>query len=131
MSGAWSEEWEGRGACIGGGTAHTLTHNHTPTHPRAQGIVMPAHFVDDGWHAGANADPGNGKPANLFGDYAAVADSIGVYTTNDYANIVDVLVRVRVRERVCVWGGGGEGVARGGVGGWRGREGKGLERAAA
>ncbi|PNW73405.1 hypothetical protein CHLRE_14g630883v5 [Chlamydomonas reinhardtii] len=67
-----------------------------------QGIVMPAHFVDDGWHAGANADPGNGKPANLFGDYAAVADSIGVYTTNDYANIVDVLVKRWDIEHVAV-----------------------------
>ncbi len=49
---------------------------------------MPAHFVDDGWHSGAN-----GPRSNLFLDYATVADSIGVYTTNDYADIVDHLVR--------------------------------------
>ncbi|KAG2431151.1 hypothetical protein HXX76_009681 [Chlamydomonas incerta] len=67
-----------------------------------KGIVMPAHFVDDGWHAGANADPANGKPANLFGDYAAVADSIGVYTTHDYANIVEVLVKRWDIEHVAV-----------------------------
>ncbi|KAG2448027.1 hypothetical protein HYH02_007054 [Chlamydomonas schloesseri] len=67
-----------------------------------KGIVMPAHFVDDGWHSAANADPGNGKPANLFGDYAAVADSIGVYTTHDYANIVDVLVKRWDIEHVAV-----------------------------
>lgn len=48
---------------------------------------MPAHFVDDGWHSGAN-----GPRSNLFLDYATVADSIGVYTTNDYADIVDHLV---------------------------------------
>lgn len=53
-----------------------------------KGIVMPAHFVDDGWHSGAN-----GPRSNLFLDYATVADSIGVYTTNDYADIVDHLVR--------------------------------------
>ncbi|KAG2486753.1 hypothetical protein HYH03_014552 [Edaphochlamys debaryana] len=53
-----------------------------------KGIVMPAHFVDDGWHAA-----GNGGSANLFHDYAAVADNTGVYTTNDYATIVDHLVK--------------------------------------
>ncbi|GIL89812.1 hypothetical protein Vretimale_16499 [Volvox reticuliferus] len=53
-----------------------------------KGIVMPAHFVDDDWHTQAN-----GKGTNLFVDYAAVADAIGVYTTNDYANIVDHLVK--------------------------------------
>ncbi len=53
-----------------------------------KGIVMPAHFVDDGVHSTNN----NG--ANLFVDYATVADNIGVYTTTDYANIVDHLVSV-------------------------------------
>ncbi|KAJ9515953.1 hypothetical protein QJQ45_016871 [Haematococcus lacustris] len=53
-----------------------------------KGIVMPAHFVDDGVHTANNAPKGN-----LFLDYAAVADSIGVYTTTDYANIVEHLVK--------------------------------------
>ncbi|KXZ42185.1 hypothetical protein GPECTOR_188g290 [Gonium pectorale] len=53
-----------------------------------KGIVMPAHFVDDGWHTEAN-----GRGSNLFVDYATVADAIGVYTTNDYANIVEHLVK--------------------------------------
>ncbi|KAL6752728.1 fatty acid desaturase-domain-containing protein [Haematococcus lacustris] len=53
-----------------------------------KGIVMPAHFVDDGAHTANNAPKGN-----LFLDYAAVADSIGVYTTTDYANIVEHLVK--------------------------------------
>ncbi|GFR44285.1 hypothetical protein Agub_g5492 [Astrephomene gubernaculifera] len=53
-----------------------------------KGIVMPAHFVDDGWHTAAN-----GPKSNLFQDYASVADGIGVYTANDYAGIVDHLVR--------------------------------------
>ncbi|MEW5298359.1 MAG: hypothetical protein WDW38_000912 [Sanguina aurantia] len=55
-----------------------------------KGIVMPAHFVDDGWHGEANQ--GGGAKGNLFHDYASVADAIGVYTTQDYANIVDNLV---------------------------------------
>jgi acyl-[acyl-carrier-protein] desaturase len=54
-----------------------------------KGIVMPAHFMDDGWHGG---DRGN-KGQNLFVDYATVADSIGVYTTGDYADIVEHLVQ--------------------------------------
>ncbi|GLI67555.1 hypothetical protein VaNZ11_011782 [Volvox africanus] len=53
-----------------------------------KGIVMPAHFVDDDWHSQAN-----GKGSNLFVDYAAVADAIGVYTTNDYADIIEHLVK--------------------------------------
>lgn len=54
-----------------------------------KGIVMPAHFMDDGWHG---SDQGN-KGQNLFVDYATVADSIGVYTTGDYADIVEHLVK--------------------------------------
>eukprot|EP00798_Chlamydomonas_sp_ICE-L_P022548 gene22548-29673_t len=53
-----------------------------------KGIVMPAHYVDDGWHSS-----GNGKGANLFVDYATVADTLGVYTTLDYADVVDHLVQ--------------------------------------
>ena len=80
----------GRGAARCGASVMALT----PACPflAAQGIVMPAHFLDDGWHGAAN-DAGTGRPANLFVDYAAVADAIGVYTTNDYAAIVDTLVR--------------------------------------
>uniref|UniRef100_A0A7S3VQQ3 Acyl-[acyl-carrier-protein] desaturase n=1 Tax=Dunaliella tertiolecta TaxID=3047 RepID=A0A7S3VQQ3_DUNTE len=51
-----------------------------------KGIVMPAHLVDDGKHASNNSG------ASLFMDYATVADSTGVYTTADYADIVDHLV---------------------------------------
>jgi len=51
-----------------------------------KGIVMPAHLLDDGVHTANNVG------GNLFIDYATVADNTGVYTTNDYANIVDHLV---------------------------------------
>lgn len=54
-----------------------------------KGIVMPAHFMNDDWHKGKDANPGH----NLFVDYATVADSIGVYTTGDYAEIVEHLVK--------------------------------------
>jgi acyl-[acyl-carrier-protein] desaturase len=47
---------------------------------------MPAHLMDDQRHAQLNSG------ANLFADYATVADSLGVYTTSDYAAIVDHLV---------------------------------------
>ena len=76
--------------------AHTHTHTHTRRDPEGavlafcdmmkKGIVMPAHLVEDGVHAANN----NG--ASLFMDYATVADSTGVYTTSDYAAIVDHLV---------------------------------------
>eukprot|EP00967_Tisochrysis_lutea_P078081 scaffold106179_cov18-Tisochrysis_lutea.AAC.1 len=52
-----------------------------------KGIVMPAHLVDDGKHASNNSG------ASLFMDYATVADSTGVYTTADYADIVDHLLQ--------------------------------------
>ena len=54
-----------------------------------KGITMPAHYMDDGWHTQQDANPGQ----NLFIDYATVADSIGVYTTGDYADIVQHLVQ--------------------------------------
>lgn len=54
-----------------------------------KGIVMPAHFMDDNWHSSGKGNPGQ----NLFVDYASVTDSIGVYTTVDYANIVKHLVK--------------------------------------
>uniref|UniRef100_A0A7R9V6Y2 Acyl-[acyl-carrier-protein] desaturase n=1 Tax=Chlamydomonas euryale TaxID=1486919 RepID=A0A7R9V6Y2_9CHLO len=53
-----------------------------------KGIVMPAHYMEDNWHT-TQGNPGQ----NLFVDYATVADSIGVYTTGDYAEIVEHLVR--------------------------------------
>ncbi len=59
-----------------------------------KGIVMPAHFMDDGWHSQPDANPGQ----NLFVDYATVADAIGVYTTADYADIVQHLVRCEGQE---------------------------------
>jgi acyl-[acyl-carrier-protein] desaturase len=54
-----------------------------------KGIVMPAHYMEDNWHGGADANPGQ----KLFVDYATVADSCGVYTTGDYADIVQHLVQ--------------------------------------
>ena len=57
-----------------------------------KGITMPAHYMDDGWHSsGEGANPGQ----NLFVDYATVADAVGVYTTGDYADIVQHLVSCR------------------------------------
>jgi len=50
-----------------------------------KGVLMPAHLMDDGAHAGANG-------RSLFADYAAVAERAGVYTAWDYADIVDHLV---------------------------------------
>eukprot|EP00955_Chlamydomonas_euryale_P101846 365377-Chlamydomonas_euryale.AAC.21 len=44
--------------------------------------------MEDNWHT-TQGNPGQ----NLFVDYATVADSIGVYTTGDYAEIVEHLVR--------------------------------------
>ena len=81
-----------------------------------KGIVMPAHFMEDDWHAEGNGvgaqaggSHGHGHGAtSLFVDYASVADAIGVYTTNDYANIVEHLVRGRQG-----WRGGGGGEGRG------------------
>lgn len=50
-------------------------------------IVMPAHMMSDGSHESVN----NGR--NLFSDYSAVADTIGVYTAFDYANIMENLAK--------------------------------------
>ena len=54
-----------------------------------KGITMPAHFMDDRWHGQDEANKGQ----NLFVDYATVADSVGVYTTGDYSDIVEHLVQ--------------------------------------
>jgi acyl-[acyl-carrier-protein] desaturase len=45
-------------------------------------IVMPAHRMDDGEHEMRTGH-------SLFSDYAAVAESLGVYTPFDYADIMD------------------------------------------
>jgi hypothetical protein len=43
-------------------------------------------MMDDQRHGQLNSG------ADLFTDYATVADSLGVYTTKDYADIIDHLV---------------------------------------
>lgn len=53
-----------------------------------KGILMPAHLMDDGAHAGLNRNP----KRSLFADYAAVAERAGIYTAWHYADIVDHLV---------------------------------------
>ncbi len=96
----------GRSAVEGPDVAALLPPHHLPCCPRdpegallafadmmRKGIVMPAHLLDDGCHSA------NNKGGNLFHDYAAVADNIGVYTTNDYADIVDHLVSAGGRQR--------------------------------
>ena len=70
-----------------------------------KGILMPAHLMDDDWHGA------NNRGQNLFEDFANVADAIGVYTTSDYANIVQYLVRGAGPGE----GGGAQGLVRGGV----------------
>lgn len=52
-----------------------------------RGITMPAHLMDDNWHRDNNA-----RGASLFKDYAAVAEALGVYQTEDYAQIIEHLV---------------------------------------
>lgn len=52
-----------------------------------KGILMPAHYMDDGQHAVENGG------RSLFDDYAAVAQRMGVYTAQDYASIVSHLVQ--------------------------------------
>ena len=49
-------------------------------------ITMPAHMMDDGEHEKKN----NGR--NLFGDFAAVAEKLGVYTAEDYTDILEYLM---------------------------------------
>lgn len=51
-----------------------------------KGILMPAHYMDDGAHAANNGG------RTLFADYAGVAERVGVYTAVDYADILDHLV---------------------------------------
>lgn len=48
-------------------------------------IVMPAHWMDDGVHFRKNG-------RNLFADFSAVAERLGVYTAMDYADIMEHLV---------------------------------------
>jgi acyl-[acyl-carrier-protein] desaturase len=48
-------------------------------------IVMPAHLMDDGQHHGRTGRA-------LFTDYSAVAERTGVYTPNDYVDIMEHLI---------------------------------------
>lgn len=50
-------------------------------------IVMPAHLMSDCVHEGMN----DGR--NLFADYSAVAERVGVYTAIDYAEIMENLIK--------------------------------------
>ena len=49
-------------------------------------IVMPAHLMDDGEHKARTG-------RDLFSDFAAVADATGTYTGNDYADIMEHLIK--------------------------------------
>ena len=49
-------------------------------------IVMPAHLMDDGEHKARTG-------RDLFSDFATVADSTGTYTANDYASIMEHLIK--------------------------------------
>eukprot|EP00982_Pelagococcus_subviridis_P009172 30906-Pelagococcus_subviridis.AAC.4 len=79
-------------------------------------IVMPAHLMDDGEH---KARTGRGafytlvpiRPRwrDLFSDFASVADSTGTYTANDYASIMEHLIKRWDIENVA--GLSGEGAA--------------------
>lgn len=50
-------------------------------------IVMPAHLMNDNQHEEKN------KGRNLFADFAAVAERTGTYTANDYADIMEHLIK--------------------------------------
>jgi acyl-[acyl-carrier-protein] desaturase len=49
-------------------------------------IVMPAHLMDDGEHRARTG-------RDLFSDFATVADSTGTYTADDYASIMEHLIK--------------------------------------
>ena len=49
-------------------------------------ITMPAHLMDDGQHRARTG-------RDLFSDFAAVAERSGVYTADDYADIMDHLIK--------------------------------------
>ena len=49
-------------------------------------IVMPAHLMDDGEHRARTG-------RDLFADFATVADSTGTYTAEDYASIMEHLIK--------------------------------------
>jgi acyl-[acyl-carrier-protein] desaturase len=50
-------------------------------------ITMPAHLMDDGEHEEKNSG------RNLFGDFASVAEKVGVYTAEDYTDILEYLIK--------------------------------------
>ena len=47
---------------------------------------MPAHLMDDGQHKARTG-------RDLFSDFAAVAERSGVYTAEDYADIMEHLIK--------------------------------------
>lgn len=49
-------------------------------------ITMPAHLMDDGQHKARTG-------RDLFSDFAAVAERSGVYTADDYADIMEHLIK--------------------------------------
>ena len=49
-------------------------------------IVMPAHLMDDGEHRARTG-------RDLFSDFATVAEATGTYTANDYASIMEHLIK--------------------------------------
>lgn len=60
-------------------------------------ITMPAHLMDDGVHASANAAQG---ARNLFADFSAVAEALDVYDAEDYCRIIEHLnKRWRIADR--------------------------------
>jgi len=50
-------------------------------------IVMPAHLMDDNEHGAKNGG------RNLFADFSAVAETTGTYSADDYASIMEHLVK--------------------------------------
>jgi acyl-[acyl-carrier-protein] desaturase len=50
-------------------------------------IIMPAHLMNDLVHEG------NNNNRNLFADFSDVAQRLGVYTAQDYAGIMEHLVK--------------------------------------
>merc|ERR1712078_842839 len=51
-----------------------------------KGIVMPAHMMCDGEHR-------DREGRSLFADFSSVAESLGVYDADDYAEVVEHLVK--------------------------------------
>ena len=73
-------------------TCHSLVPKNLSQRPRLVRIFVQQRQFSHRkpWH---NSKGANSSKSHLFTDYATVADSIGVYTTGDYADIVQHLVR--------------------------------------